>query len=111
MNHLLNLNIDVIDNRNIKDRHLSRKGLYLNDSRSKLLARNFLGKIKLFWLVKGCSSIIKYSELGYPLRDDHYNNPSGKTGQKKHWKRQSFGEILNDVRQENINGPIASKWT
>ena len=48
VNHLLNLNIDVIDNRNIKSRHLSRQGLHLNDSGSKLLARNLLEKIKLF---------------------------------------------------------------
>ena len=48
VNHLLNLNIDVIDNRNIKNRHLSRKDLHSNDSRSKLLARNVLEKIKLF---------------------------------------------------------------
>ena len=46
VDHLLNLNIDVTDNRNIKSRHLSRKGLHLNDSGSKLLARNFLEKIK-----------------------------------------------------------------
>ena len=45
VNHLLNLNIDVIDNRNIKSRHLS---LHLNDSGSKLCARDILGKIKLF---------------------------------------------------------------
>ena len=45
VNHLLNLNIDVIDNRNIKSRHLS---LHLNDSGSKLFARDNLGKIKLF---------------------------------------------------------------
>ena len=48
MNHLLNLNIGVIDNRNIRSRHLSRKGLHLNDSGSKLLAKNFLEKMKLF---------------------------------------------------------------
>ena len=48
VNHLLNLNIDAIDNRNIKNPHLSRKGLYLNDSRSKLLVKNVLEKIKLF---------------------------------------------------------------
>ena len=47
-NYLLNLNVDVIDNRSIKSRHLSRKGLHLNDSGSKPLARNFLEKIKLF---------------------------------------------------------------
>ena len=28
VNHLLNLNIDVINNRNIKSRHRSRKGLH-----------------------------------------------------------------------------------
>ena len=48
VNHLLNLGINVIDNRNMKSRHLSRKGLYLNDSGSKLLSRKFLEKIKLF---------------------------------------------------------------
>ena len=49
VNYLLNLNIDVIDNRNIGSRHLSRKGPHLlNDSRSELLARNFLEKMKLF---------------------------------------------------------------
>ena len=48
VNHLLNLNIDAIGNRNIKNRHLSRKGLHLNDSGSKLLARNFLEKMRLF---------------------------------------------------------------
>ena len=45
---LLGLNTDVIDNRNIKSRHLSRKDLHPNDLGSKLLARNFLEKIKLF---------------------------------------------------------------
>ena len=47
VNHLLNLNIDVIDNRNIKSRHLSGKGLHLNDSGSKLLASSFLQKNKI----------------------------------------------------------------
>ena len=47
VNRLLNLNIDVISNRNIKNTHLSRKSLHLNDSGSKLLARNFLETIKL----------------------------------------------------------------
>ena len=88
MNHLLNLNIDVNDNRNIKNRHLSRKGLHLNDSGSKLLARNFLEKMKLFWVDKRCSSIIKDNELGYLLKDDHYEYPSGKTGHKgKHMEK------------------------
>ena len=66
VNRLLNLNIDVISNRNIKNTHLSRKSLHLNDSGSKLLARNFLETIKLYWADKGWSSIIKDNELGYP---------------------------------------------
>ena len=64
MNHLLNLNIDVTDNKNVKNRHLSEKGLHLNDSGSKLLARKFLESLKLFSVDKGCSSIIKDNELG-----------------------------------------------
>ena len=83
-NHLLNLNIDVSDNRNIKNRLLSQKGLHLNDSGSKLLARNFLEKIKLFWVdEKRCSSIIKDNELGYLSKNDRYDNPSGKTDHKE----------------------------
>ena len=70
VNHLLNLNIDVINNRNIKSRHPSRKGLHLNDSGSKLLSRNLLEKIKLSWVDERCSSIIKDNELGY-LSKDH----------------------------------------
>ena len=97
-----------MDNRNIKSRQLSWKGLHLNDSVSKLLARNFLEKIKSFWVDERCSSIIKDNELGYLSKDDRYNNPSGKTSQKeKHIEKdQSFGEILNDVREKNINRPI-----
>lgn len=54
LNHLIYLNIDVIINRNIKNQHLSLKGLSLNDSRSKLLARKFLEKIKPFLEDKEC---------------------------------------------------------
>ena len=108
MNHLLNLNIDVIDDRNIKTRHFSRKGLHLNDSGSKLLARNFLEKMRLFWVDKTWSSIIKDNELGYLLKDDSYDIPSGKTGHReKHIEKgKGFGDILNDVREKNINRPI-----
>ena len=70
VNHLLNLIIDVIDNRNIKNRHLSWKGLHLNDSGFKLLARNILEKIKLFWVDKRCWSIFKDNEFGYFSKDD-----------------------------------------
>ena len=64
--------------------------------------------MKLFWIDERCSSIIKDNELGYLSKDDRYNNPSGKTSQKEKRieKDQSFGEILNDVREKNINRPI-----
>ena len=39
--------------------------------------------MKLFWVDKGWSSIIKDNELGFPLRNDRYDNPPGKTGYKK----------------------------
>ena len=42
-NHLLQLlNIDIVHNRNIISKHLSRKGLHLNESGSRRLAINFL---------------------------------------------------------------------
>ena len=100
VNHLLNINIDVIDNRNIKNRHLSRKGPHVNDSGSKLWAKFFLKNIESFWVHKGCSSIIKYNELGYLLKDDRYDNSSSRTvHQEKHI--ENF-----DVRTKNINRPI-----
>ena len=48
---------------------------------------------------------MKDNKLGYLSKDDRYDNPSGKTSHKeKHTEKdQSFGEILNDVRQKNIN--------
>ena len=47
-NHLLDLNIDAVINRNIKNQHLSQKGPSLNDSMPKLSARNLLEKIKSY---------------------------------------------------------------
>ena len=47
-NHLLQLSIDIADNRNIISKHLSRKGLHLNESGSRRLAINFLQRIKKF---------------------------------------------------------------
>ena len=64
VNHLLNLTIDVIGNRNIKSRHLSRKGVHLNDSGSKLLARTFLEKMELFWVDKDAQVSLMIMNLG-----------------------------------------------
>ena len=47
-NHLLQLEIDVVDNRNITDRCIGRKGLHLNISGAIQLAKNFLNFIKKF---------------------------------------------------------------
>ena len=42
--HLLDLNMDVLDNRNIIGKHLRRKGLNLNKSGSTRLAKNIIFK-------------------------------------------------------------------
>ena len=47
-NHLLQLNIDIVGNRNIISKRLSRKGLHLNESGSRHLAINFLERVKKF---------------------------------------------------------------
>ena len=40
-NHLLRLKIDVVDNRNITDGCIGRKGLHLNNTRTIQLVKNF----------------------------------------------------------------------
>ena len=47
-NHLLQLEIDVVDNRNITDRCIGRKRFHLNISGTIQLAKNFLNFIKRF---------------------------------------------------------------
>ena len=48
-NHLVNLKIDVLDNRNITGKHLSRMCLHLNQSGSSLLTKNIISKLQKFW--------------------------------------------------------------
>ena len=48
-NHLINLKIDVLDNRNITGKHLNRRGLYLNQSASNLTTKNIISKLRKFW--------------------------------------------------------------
>ena len=47
-NHLLQLNIDIVENSNIISKHLSRKGSHLSESGSRRLAINFLECIEKF---------------------------------------------------------------
>ena len=45
-NHLLQLEINITDNRNRTGKHLSRRGLHLNISGCNRLAKNVLAKMK-----------------------------------------------------------------
>ena len=47
-NHLLQLDIDIIHNRNINARNLGNKGLHLNPTGTSHLAKNLLSSIKSF---------------------------------------------------------------
>ena len=47
--HLLDLNMDILDNRNITSKHLGRKGLHLNKAGSTRLAKNIIHKLRKFW--------------------------------------------------------------
>ena len=46
--HLLDLNMDILDNRNITSKHLGRKGLHLNKAGSTRLAKNIIYKLQKF---------------------------------------------------------------
>ena len=44
--HLSELNIDIIDNKNIEDKHLGKKGLHLNKKGTGRLAINLINSIR-----------------------------------------------------------------
>ena len=46
--HLLDLNMDILDNRNITSKHLGRKGLHLNKAGSTRLVENIIYKLLKF---------------------------------------------------------------
>ena len=62
-NHLLQLSIDIIDNRNITSKYLSRKGLHLNESGSRRLAINFLELLRSFEKMKDTQVSLKKTSL------------------------------------------------
>ena len=47
-NYLINLKIDILDNRNITGKHLSKRALHLNQSGSNLLTKNVISKLRKF---------------------------------------------------------------
>ena len=47
-NHLLQLDIDITDNRSINSRNLGNKGLHLNPTGTSRLAKNLLSSINFF---------------------------------------------------------------
>ena len=46
--HLSDLNINILDNRNITSKHLGRKGLHLNKAGSTHLPKNIIHKLRKF---------------------------------------------------------------
>ena len=46
--HLLDLNMDILDNRNITSKHLDGKGLHLNKAGSSRLVKNIIHKLQKF---------------------------------------------------------------
>ena len=62
-NHLLQLDIEIIDNRNINARNLGNKCLHLNPTGTSRLAKNLLSSIKSFWKAKGCLGIINEKNI------------------------------------------------
>ena len=46
--HIAELNIDTIDNKNIIDKHLGKKGLHVNSKGTGRLALNFINAIRKY---------------------------------------------------------------
>ena len=69
----------------------------------------FQKKLNYFEQRKGAQVSLKImNQIGQVLKDDRYDNPTGKAGHKeKHMEKdKGFGEILDNVRKKNINRPI-----
>ena len=77
-NHLLQLKINIIDNRNMTGKQTSHRGLRLNVSGCIQLAKNFLAKIK-FCEGKGCSGSADNNRCEHPSVFDVISAPSSKT--------------------------------
>ena len=104
-NHLLQLDICIIDNRNISARNLGNKGLHLNPTGKSRLAKNFLSSVKSFWKAKGCPGIINDNNIEpeRPVFDSAmptFINDSEDQPEYKNLK------ALTNIRLKNRNRPI-----
>ena len=102
-NHLLQLNIDIVDNRNITSKHLSRKGLHLNESGSRSLAINCLERIKKFRKNERYVRIVEEDQLPIYSKKSSLSNNHVKSNNEK-GKCQNVN--LKSLREENLNRPI-----
>ena len=102
-NHLQQLNIDIVDNRNIISKHLSRKDLHLNESGSGCLVINFLERIKKFIKNERYASIVEKDELSICSKTSNLSNKHIKSEKEKN-KRQNIN--LKSLREENPDRPI-----
>ena len=101
-NHLLQLNIDIVDNRNIISKHLSRKGLHLNESGSCHFAINFLERIKKFWKYERYASIVEEDELAICSKTANLSNKRIESEKEKN----SQNINLKSLREENLDRSI-----
>ena len=108
-NHLLQLDIDIIDNRNINARNLSKKGLHLNPTSSSRLAKNLLSSIKSFWKVKGCPGIINDNNIE-PGHSSVFCSamPSSMNNNEDQLENRNLKGLTN-IRLKNRNLPIIGK--
>ena len=102
-NHLLQSNIDIVDNRNIINKHLSRKGLHLNKSGSRCLAINVLERVKKFWKNESYVSIAEEDELAICSKTSNLSNNHIESETEKN-KSQNIN--LKSLREENPDRPI-----
>ena len=117
-NHLLQLDIDIIDNRNIYNRNLGNKDLHLNPTGKSRLAKNLLSSIKIFSKAKWCLRIINENNIEpehpsvfdskMPTPINNSENQPEKRNLKtltnirlKNWNRPIFGKLnINSIRNK-----------
>ena len=103
--HLFQLDIDIIDNRNINAINLGNKGLHLNPTGTTCLGKNILSSMKSFWKVKGCPGIINDNKIE-PEHPSVFDSamPTSINNNKDQPEKRIL-KVLPNIRLKNRNCP------
>ena len=105
-NYLLQVDRDIIDNRNINALNLGNKGLHLNPTGTSCLAKSILSSIESIWKPKECPGVINDNNIDakYPSVFD-FARPTTINDSEYEPENRNL-RALTKIRLKNQNRPI-----